>query len=74
MNEQLLNLNIDSRSLDQCLKTIENLGSTAYQNICTGQLVSVPWGFFTWFSAIFLALFVIVVALFALAVFIASVF
>ena len=42
--QSALNLNIDSKTLDSCLKTINNIGSTTYQNICTGQSVVVPLG------------------------------
>ena len=39
-----VNLNIDAKTLEQCLKSISNWGETIYQNICTGQSSSVTWG------------------------------
>lgn len=48
------NLNIDSQTLDQCLKSISNFGSTTYQNICTGQTYSVGWGGLDWVGIILL--------------------
>ena len=58
MNQIILpsntNLNIDSKTLEQCLKSITNFGNTVYQNICTGQVTSVAWGNADWFLGIFL--------------------
>lgn len=45
-----MNLNIDSKTLEACLKTINNVGSTTYQNICTGEATVVPWGVLDWIS------------------------
>lgn len=61
------NLNIDSKTLDACLKSINQIGSTVYQNVCTGQNATVPWGSLDWFlivtlgggTAIILLLFII---------------
>jgi hypothetical protein len=39
-----LNLNVDSKTLEQCLKEISNWGGTTYQNICDGTSKFVPWG------------------------------
>ena len=39
-----LNLNIDQKTLDACLKSINGFTHITYQNICTGQSVSVPTG------------------------------
>lgn len=52
-----LNLNIDSKTLDACLKTVSNIGSDTYQNICTGQSAVVQWGVGDWFTAMFVASF-----------------
>ena len=41
-----VNLNIDQKTLDACLKPISNFTSTTYQNVCTGQQVIVPTGVF----------------------------
>mgnify|MGYP007023449488 FL=1 len=57
------NLNIDSKTLDQCLKTISNFGSTTYQNICTGDSYIVSWGSIDWMKYIFMA--VILLAMFS---------
>lgn len=32
----------------QCVKEYEIVGQTVYQNICTGQQTSVPWGLSGW--------------------------
>lgn len=50
------NLNIDSKTLDQCLKTIYNFGSNTYQNICTGQSYVVNWGSLDWVMTVALAI------------------
>jgi len=42
------NINLDSQTLEQCLKTINRIGSTTFQNICNGQVSSVPWGGVDW--------------------------
>ena len=42
---QLINLN--SQTVD-CVKNIENVGSTIYMNICNGNHVVVPWGVMDW--------------------------
>lgn len=44
-----VNLNIDQKTLEVCLKPISNFASTTYQNICTGQSYTVPTGLFDWF-------------------------
>ncbi len=44
-----VNVNLDQKTLDACLKTIDNFGNTIYQNICTGQSWTVPTGSFDWF-------------------------
>jgi hypothetical protein len=41
---QDLNLNVDSKTLEACLKTRTMIGYTEYRNICTGQNTQVPWG------------------------------
>lgn len=43
-----MNVNIDARTLDMCLKTIKNIGNMTYQDICTGRAATVPWGTFDW--------------------------
>ena len=49
------NLNIDSKTLEQCLKSISNFGSTTYHNICTGQTYLVPMGGLDWLELIILS-------------------
>lgn len=41
-----VNLNIDQKTLDMCIKTINNFTSTTYQNICNGQSVTLPTGIY----------------------------
>ena len=36
--------------LNQCYKTINNIGSTSYQNICDGSVETVAWGTGDWLS------------------------
>lgn len=47
-----INLSVDSKTLESCLKTVNNIGNTIQMNICTGQSVSVPWGSSDWLLAI----------------------
>lgn len=49
-----LNLNLDSQTLEACLKEVSNLGSTRFINICNGQENIIPWGSADWILAIFL--------------------
>lgn len=58
-----MNLNIDSKTLEMCLKTIDNIGSTTYQNICNGTESIVPWGTMDWLSFLFVALVALIVGL-----------
>lgn len=32
----------------ECVKSITNLGSTTYKNICDGSSATVGWGIFEW--------------------------
>lgn len=43
-----MNLNIDSKTLEACLKSVDELGGTIYRNICTGKQTYVEWGSGTW--------------------------
>jgi len=43
-----INLNQDVQTLDACLKEINTVGSTTYQNICTGEVSQVMWGGMDW--------------------------
>lgn len=58
-----VNLNLDQKTLEACLKQINNIGSTTYSNICTNQLTIIPWGIGDWIlnlgAFFFLALFII---------------
>ena len=49
-----IDLQIDSQTLEQCLKSINNFGKTTYQNICTGQVTVVPWGALEWIVVLIL--------------------
>ena len=51
---ETLNLNLDAKTLETCLKSINNFGYTVYQNICTGQQNLVHWGDADWFLVVFL--------------------
>lgn len=31
-------------NFNECIKSVSNIGSTTYMNICTGKNVDVPWG------------------------------
>lgn len=44
----------------ECIKTISNLGSTSYQNICNGNFSTVPWGVVDWFNMSYIFAFIIV--------------
>lgn len=39
-----MNINLDQKTLDMCLKPINNIGSTTYRNICTNTSEVIPWG------------------------------
>jgi hypothetical protein len=56
-----LNLNIDGKTLEMCLKSISNFVGTTYQNICNGTVNYVAWGGADWFLAILLSLLGIIV-------------
>lgn len=47
-----IDLTVDQQTLDMCVKSITNFGSTTYQNICTGQTVTVPFGALDWIGVI----------------------
>lgn len=53
--ENTLNLKVDNKTLEACLKTINNIGSTIHQNICTGEAVTIQWGTLDWALALFFA-------------------
>lgn len=55
MNEQVVNLAVDAKTLDACLKKISNIGSTVYRNSCTGQDVVIPWGSVDWLGAVLIS-------------------
>lgn len=46
------NLNIDAKTLEMCVKEINNFGGTFYQNICDGTKTYVAWGNADWTLAI----------------------
>ena len=42
------NLNLNSQNIADCLKTVNNIGNTMYQNVCNGSQTTVPWGSADW--------------------------
>ena len=44
----VIDLNQDSKTLEQCLKGVYSYGHTTYMNICTGTETTVPWGGVDW--------------------------
>ena len=48
-----VNLNMDTKTLEACLKAVHNIGSTKYVNICTDTVHSVPWGTMEWCELLF---------------------
>jgi len=48
----MVDINLNQNTA-QCIKAVENIGSTVYTNICTGTSTVVPWGSSTWFGNIF---------------------
>ena len=52
--EQTVNLNVDAKTLEQCLKSTSNFGETIYRNICTGAQTAVAWGSVDWTIALVL--------------------
>ena len=53
-----MNINLDSKTLEQCLKEVNNIGGTIYRNICTGESKFVEWGTGDWAGYTALALIV----------------
>ncbi len=43
--EQTINANLNNAD---CIKTVENIGSRTYVNICTKSQTVVPWGSIDW--------------------------
>lgn len=54
-NQALLD-NPQHLEFSQCIKSINDVGTTTYQNICTGSTNTVPWGAADWIGAGFLTL------------------
>lgn len=50
-----------SVGLSECLKPIENVGGTVYQNVCDGTSTFVPWGFMVWLGVIAITIVFIIV-------------
>lgn len=44
-----VNLNVDQKTLDMCIKEVNNFTSTTFVNICNGQSSIVPTGTFDYF-------------------------
>ncbi len=53
---ETLNLNVDAKTLEQCLKSVSDFGGTTYQNICTGASNFVAWGSVDWVLTVFILL------------------
>ena len=58
---QSMNLNIDSKTLEACLKAVSQVGGTTYQNICTGQSAYVGWGGLDWIGGLLIVGFTVIV-------------
>ena len=43
-----INLNLESKTLEACIKQTYDIGANVYTNICTGQVSEVPWGSLDW--------------------------
>ncbi len=44
-----INLNLDAKTLEACIKETYNFGANIYTNICDGSVTNVPWGSLDWF-------------------------
>ena len=66
MTPDTINLN---QNASQCIQTVNNFGSTAYHNICTGTVSNVPWGTLDWAACIFVLVVFITVAAMLVAAF-----
>lgn len=44
-----------NQNYSECLKAINNLGSTTYQNVCNGTETVVPWGVMDWVTMVGIA-------------------
>lgn len=49
-----MNINLDTKTLEQCLKTIDNFGNTVYVNICSGKSYTISWGSMKWLPLVLL--------------------
>ena len=64
------NINLNTESVQECLKTVNNWGETIHQNVCNGASATVPWGGMDYFLAIGIIAFVVIfVLMLAVAVF-----
>lgn len=52
--EGQVNVILDSKTLEQCLKTVSSFGQTTYHNLCTGVQYDLPWGTVDWALCLFL--------------------
>jgi len=43
-----INLNLESKTLEACIKQTYDIGANVYTNICNGQVSEVPWGSMDW--------------------------
>lgn len=52
-----VNLNVDQKTLDMCIKSTSNWGHTLYTNICNGESYVIQAGSFDWtITIVFLVL------------------
>ena len=68
MRKDEMDINLEQQSLEMCLKQINNIGSTTYQNIFTGESTTVLWGNSNWIGVVMLSLFVLAVVFFVISV------
>lgn len=59
-----INLDVNSKTLEACLKTVRNFGGIIYKNICNGSSTYVPWGSIDWMALIvLLVIFVFIIGI-----------
>lgn len=62
LGNETANIELYSKNVEACLKSVSNFNHTVYMNVCTGQSYTVPMGF--WDYVVYIGL---VFALFFLA-------
>lgn len=61
-----VNLNIDQKTLDMCVKSVNQFTQTTYKNICNGEVYVIETGSFDWFIFFVFSTFVFAILLFLL--------